>query len=110
MYTITLADGTKLANLSMNGSNYVSVDKIDESIFTKENLSAVTISDGEKEETYSNLIFIQQMEWTDGTYYLAFREKTMQEKILEEITENADSVTDIQEALAEIYEAVIGGE
>lgn len=97
MYTIELADGTKLTDLDMNGSNYVSKKKVDESIFTEEALAKVTISDGETEDTYENLIFIQQMKWSDGTYYLAFREQTAEEKA-------AQSVTDIQLALAELYE------
>lgn len=97
MYTIELADGTKLTNLDMNGSNYVSKKKVDESIFTEEALAKVTISDGETEDTYENLIFIQQMKWSDGTYYLAFRGQTAEEKA-------AQSVTDIQLALAELYD------
>lgn len=97
MYTIELADGTKLTDLDINGSNYVSKKKVDESIFTEEALAKVAISDGEKEETFENLIFIQQMKWSDGTYYLAFREQTAEEKA-------AQSVTDIQLALAELYE------
>ena len=109
MYTITLADGTKLEELDMNGSNYVSKEKVDESIFTDANLAAMKISDGETETEYKDMVFIQQMEWADGTFYLAFREKTDKEKLLAAITANASSVTDLQEALAEVYELVIGG-
>lgn len=109
MYTITLANGTKLENLDMNGSNYVSKKKVDESIFTNANLSTVKISDGETETTYTDVVFIQQMEWVDGTFYLAFREKTDKEKLIETITANASSVTDLQEALAEVYEMILGG-
>ena len=109
MYTITLADGTKLENLSMNGDNYVSAVKVDESIFTEANLAKMVVNDGEIDTEYANMVFIQQMEWADGTFYLAFREKTDKEKLLAAITANASSVTDLQEALAEVYELVIGG-
>lgn len=109
MYTITLADGTKLKNLDMNGSNYVSKEKVDESIFTDANLATVTVSDGETETTYTNVVFIQQMAWVDGTFYLAFREKTDREKLVDTITANSSSVTDLQEALAEVYEMILGG-
>lgn len=98
IYTITLADGRKLTGLSMNGNNFVSKEKIDESIF-KDNLSTMTISDGETETVYHDVEFIQQMQWKDGTYYLAFREIPASEK----------AVTDLQLALTEIYEMVLGG-
>lgn len=109
MYTITLSNGTKLKNLDMNGSNYVSKTKVDESIFTSANLATMTVSDGETETTYTDVVFIQQMEWADGTFYLAFREKTREEKLVEAITANTDSMTDLQVALAEVYEMILGG-
>ena len=106
MYTITLANGKKLTGLDMNGTNYVSKEKVDETIF-KDNLSTMKVSDGETETTYTDMVFIQQMEWADGTFYLAFREKTQQEKILEVITANTNGLTDVQVALAEVYEMVL---
>ena len=74
MYKITLNDGTVIDNLTVNGTNFVSKDKIDESIFTKDNLKKVTIND----TVYENLVFIQQMKLADG-YYIAFRQKTAEE-------------------------------
>lgn len=100
-YTITLADGRKLTGLSKNGDNFVSAEKVDESIF-EDNLATMTVSDGETEETFKNMVFIQQMEWVDGTFYLAFRERT-QAEILN------DNMTDVQMALAELYEMMLGG-
>ena len=108
MYTITLANGTKLTGLDMNGTNYVSKEKVDESIF-KDNLSTMKVSDGETETTYTDMVFIQQMEWADGTFYLTFREKTKEEKLVAAIAANANSVTDVQVALAEVYEMMLGG-
>lgn len=109
MYTITLADGKKLTGLEMNGSNYVSKEKVDETIF-ENNLSTMKVSDGETETTYTDVVFIQQMEWADGTFYLAFREKTKEEKLVAAIAANTDSMTDLQIALAEVYEMILGGE
>ena len=108
MYTITLADGKKLTGLDMNGTNYVSKEKVDETIF-KDNLSTMKVSDGNTETTYTDMVFIQQMEWDDGTFYLAFREKTEEEKLAAAISANASSVTDVQVALAEVYEMILGG-
>ena len=101
MYTITLSDGRKLENLTVNGTNFVSKTKVDEKIFLN-NLAAVKISDGKTERAYENLAFIQQMEWADGTYYLAFREKTKMELLTEKITENSTGMADVQEALVEL--------
>lgn|GEM_PF-3536781 len=39
MYTITLSDGRKLENLTVNGTNFVSKTKVDEEIF-QNNLAA----------------------------------------------------------------------
>lgn len=107
-YTITLADGRKLTGLDMNGTNYVSKEKVDETIF-KDNLSTMTVSDGETEETFKDMVFVQQMEWADGTFYLAFREKTKEEKLIATLTATSNSVTDVQVALAEVYEMILGG-
>ena len=74
-YEITLADGTKISRLGMNGDNYISETKVDESVF-RNNLSTMVVSDGETEIEYHYVELIQQMEWADGTWYLAFREKT----------------------------------
>lgn len=101
MYTITLSDGRRLENLTVNGTNFVSKTKVDEEIF-QNNLAAVKISDGKTERAYENLVFIQQMEWADGTYYLAFREKTRMELLTEEITENSTGMADVQDALVEL--------
>lgn len=101
MYTITLSDGRKLENLAVNGTNFVSKTKVDEEIF-QNNLAAVVISDGKTERAYENLVFIQQMEWADGTYYLSLREKTKMELLAEEITENSIGMADVQDALVEL--------
>lgn len=78
-YTITLADGRKLTGLGKNGDNFVSAKKVDETIF-KDNLSVMTVSDGETETVYHNAELIQQQEWFDGSWYLAFRELTESEQ------------------------------
>ena len=108
MYTITLANGTKLTGLDMNGTNYVSKEKVDETS-VKDNLSTMKVSDGETETTYTDMVFIQQMEWADGTFYLAFREKTKEEKLVAALNATSNSITDVQVALAEVYEMVLGG-
>lgn len=97
-YTITLADGRKLTGLTKNGDNFVSKTKVDESIFVN-NLSTMKVSDGETEVTMTDVQFIQQMEWVDGNWYLAFREISPEEK----------AMTDLELALVEVYEMILGG-
>lgn len=80
-YTITLANGQKLTGLSLNGTNFVSAEPVDASIF-EDNLDTMTVSDGEVEQMYHNVGFVQQQQWPDG-YYLAFRQKTPQELEME---------------------------
>lgn len=46
MYTITLADGTQLKNLELNGNNYIAPELINSSVF-EGNLGKVTIEGGE---------------------------------------------------------------
>ena len=90
-YTITLADGRKLTGLSKNGDNFVSAEQVDESIFG-DNLSTMTVSDGETEVQYRDVEFIQQQEWVDGSWYLAFREITESEKREKAINEKLQAI------------------
>ena len=98
MYKITLKDGTVIDNLTMNGNNYVSPTEIDSSIFTRKNLSSIVVNDGEKDETLTNLLFVQETHMNDGYYF-----------ILRQMTDSETAITDIQEALADIYEMNLGG-
>ena len=68
VYSITLADGTILDDLKLNGNNYVSQKEIKEEAF-QDNLYSVTISDGEKEEIHTNMELVQLMEY-EGVIFL----------------------------------------
>lgn len=104
-YTIILADGRQLTDLGMNGTNFISAEPVDESIF-EENLDTVTISDGETEQIYHNVEFVQQQKWPDG-WYLAFRQKSQQELEMEAIrkaiAESAGAQDAVWAAIAEAY-------
>lgn len=54
MFTMTLANGTKLENLELNGNNYIAPDVVEDSVF-EGNMDTVIISDGTTEETYSDM-------------------------------------------------------
>ena len=111
MYTITLANGTKLENLELNGNNYISETVIEDSVF-EGNLDTVKISDDSTTETFTDMRLMSNIV-RDGRSWFVLGEKSAQQKAMERIeklyTTNADSITDIQIALAEVYEMMLGG-
>jgi len=84
-YTITLADGTKLENLLLNGNNFISAEFVEDSVFDN-NLSTVTFSYGEKERTYHNMVLIQNTVY-DGKSWFILAEKTAEQVREERIAE-----------------------
>lgn len=111
MYTITLSNGTILDNLELNGNNYISNGIIEDSVF-EDGLDTVVISDGETTETFTDMrLMSNRVE--NGKSWFVLGEKTAQQKALERLeklnTTNADSITDVQIALAEVYELILGG-
>ena len=106
MYTITLADGTQLNNLELNGNNYIAPQLIDDSVFAN-NLSAVTVSDGATTEIFEEMVLIQNTTYGDGKSWFILSPKTDQEREKEAL--NAE-ITSLQLALAEVYETILGGD
>ena len=111
MYTITLADGTKLENLELNGNNYISETVIEDSVF-EGNLDTVKISDGSTTETFTDMRLMSNIV-RDGRSWFVLGEKSAQQKAMEQMenlyTTNVDSIADVQMALAEVYEMILGG-
>lgn len=99
--TITLADGTQLTGFRLNGSGYVSANKIDESVFI-DNLSTLSITDDKtgQSTTYHNAVLTTQQQRDDG-WHFHFRELTSRE--LRDI-EIETQITDTQMAVVESYE------
>lgn len=58
IYTITLADGTQINNLRVNGNNFISDTIIEADMFLGK-CSRVVINDGNSENTYENLELVQ---------------------------------------------------
>ncbi len=111
MYTITLHDGTVLDDLELNGNNFISEKAIEDSVFFG-NLDTVTISNGETVVTYTDMKLLSNRV-DGGKSWFVLGEKTAQEKAMERLvsalTVNAESITDVQLALAELYEMILGG-
>lgn len=70
-FKITLADGTQLKNLKLNGNNYISKVKITEDDF-KGKLSKITI-ENETDKTFEKLEhveLVQIVHYEDGYYFV----------------------------------------
>lgn len=78
-FKITLADGTQLKNLKLNGNNYISKTKITEDDF-KGKLSKVIIENETKKtsEEFEHMELVQIVHYEDG-YYFILRELSEQE-------------------------------
>ena len=111
MYKITLHDGTVLDNLELNGNNFISEKVLDDSVFSG-NLDTVTISNGETAVTYTDMKLLSNRV-DGGKSWFILGEKTEQEKTMERLVSalnvNAESITDVQLALTELYEMILGG-
>jgi len=89
-YTITLADGTVLDDLKLNGNNFISNTAINADIFD-ENCYTVIISDGVNSETY-NMELVQITEQEPGKYWFVLREISDSELALIKIQSDIEYV------------------
>ena len=106
MYKITLSDGTTLENLVLNGNNFIAQTAVDDAVF-KDNMATVTITnieDGTAEQIEDGVLLSNIVR--DGCSWLVLGQKSEEEKRLETID---STFTDLQMALAEVYEMVLGG-
>lgn len=87
IYSITLADGTVLGNLRMNGDSFISSQEVDASIF-ENNCTPVTISDGTSEEVHACMEYMAVANPTDSGYWFGLRD--VSEKELEQIALRSD--------------------
>ena len=87
-YSVTLADGTVLEDLTLNGNNYVSKVPIDKTIFDG-NCYSVTVSDGEQEETQENMECVQVTQMGEEFWFVL-------RKLSEEELTNAKIRSDIE--------------
>lgn len=78
MYKITLADGTVLDNLELNGNNYISDTVIEDSVFNGK-LDTVIISDGSTTKTYIDMRLMSNIVRGNRSWFV-LSEKTGQQK------------------------------
>lgn len=77
VYKITLADGTVIDNLTLNGNNFVSKTPIDYEQF-EDNLSHVVINDGETDDVHENMMLVGNS-IMDKNYLFILRDITPEE-------------------------------
>ena len=77
IYKITLADGTEIRNLRLNGNNFISDAPISETIFDG-NGSTVIINDGETDEFHENME-LGQITPVGDEYWFVLRDLTAAE-------------------------------
>ena len=73
-WKITLADGTKLENLSLNGNNFVSENEITEDIFEgnllKVKIEGINDEGQEIIEEHNHMELVQIAHYKDGYYFV----------------------------------------
>jgi len=106
MYKITLSDGTQLDNLELNGNNYIATNEVPDAVFEGK-LKTVKIFDKENqtEETLTDVVLVSNRVH-EGKSWFILGQKSERERQEEEIN---NSLTNIQLALVEVYEMMIGG-
>lgn len=110
-YTITLNNGVQLANLTMNGTMYVSHDEVTRDILTAEALKTVTISETSDGQvittTLHDAVCDNILHWPEG-WLFNLREPSENDMLLRQIEALNTDLTNTQMALVEVYE-MIGG-
>ena len=86
IYKITLADGTVIDNLRLNGNNYISDKELTADVFLG-NLAKVIVNDGERDTVYENMELVQIVKY-DEEYWFVLR--TMTKRELQDLKNRAD--------------------
>ena len=80
MYKITLADGTTLENLVLNGNNFIAQTAVDDAVF-KDNMATVTITnleDGTAEQLEDGVLLSNIVR--EGCSWLVLGQKSAEQK------------------------------
>ena len=101
-WTVTLADGTALEGLGLNGNNFISTRKLTAADVAGK-LEHVTITDGETTTELTNVELVQCMQY--GTeYWFVLREMTAEElekrNLLQQLADANNAVAELSELVA----------
>lgn len=99
-YTVTLSDGSKLENLTLNGTNFISTTVVEASQFNGK-LKGVTITDSDgKEEKHENMFLVQVTHPSDQEWWFILADKTASQIKQEQFEQSIASLTDMMMSLS----------
>ena len=99
-YTVTLSDGTKLENLTLNGNNFISSVAITEGQFDGK-LKSVVITDSEGgEEKHEDMFLVQVSHPNDSEWWFILADKTEDQIKQEQLGQSIASLTDMMMSLS----------
>ena len=91
IYSVTLADGTVLGNLRMNGNTFISQEPVDPAAFDG-NCSGVVISDGLTEETHEFMEYVPTAHPVAGEFWFSLRDVSEQELTMMRMQANIEYI------------------
>ena len=99
-YTVTLSDGTKIENLTLNGNNFISTVAVEEIQFDGK-LKGVTITDSDGvEEKHENMFLVQVTHPSDSEWWFILADKTASQIKQEQFEQSIASLTDMMMSLS----------
>lgn len=90
-YVMTLASGTVISGLRLNGNNYISREQLSPETFSEDAMLEVRISDGQREEVIQNAKLENLTMWGDETWII-IRQKTAEELAAEKLAATIDYI------------------
>ena len=114
IYTIEIAgqkNSFTVSGLTMNGTNYVSKEEVDTSNWPSVFSFTAMDEDGNITESCNNAKLVQQesYDWDEGKFYLAFTRVSEEELLRAQIATMKEDNTNMELALCEVYEMMLGG-
>ncbi|MBT9018627.1 hypothetical protein BTI91_04295 [Lactobacillus delbrueckii subsp. bulgaricus] len=99
-YTVTLSDGSKLENLTLNGNNFISTTAVEASQLEGK-LKSVVITDSEgKEEKHEDMFLVQVTHPSDTEWWFILADKTEDQIKQEKLEQSIATLTDMMMSLS----------
>lgn len=99
-YTVTLSDGAKIENLTLNGNNFISKTAVTEAQFDGK-LKNVTITDSDgKEEKHEDMFLVQVTHPSDGAWWFILADKSKDQIKQEQLEQSIATLTDMMMSLS----------
>lgn len=90
-YSVTLADGTVLGDLRMNGNTFISQAQVDPVVFDG-NCAGVVINDGVTEETHAFMEYVPTAQPVPGEFWFLLRDVSEQELAMMRMQANIEYI------------------